>query len=101
MLESNSRYYPLEQATLEMPDGQGSSRPVRYLRRRFIPSSKGQTTLVEHTVSQSDRLDIVTARYLGDPTLFWQLCDANTVLRPEELEEINRVIEIKLTGVPR
>lgn len=98
MLEPNSRYYSVEEATLETPDGQGGKRPVRYLRRRFIPSPQGQTTLIEHRVTQGDRLDIITARYLGDPTLFWQLCDANTVLRPEELEQFPRTVAIKFTG---
>ena len=26
---------------------------------------------------QGERLDNVAAQYLGDPTLFWRLCDAN------------------------
>ncbi len=100
MLEPNSRYYNIEQATLEVPDGQGTTNPVRYLRRRFIPNTQNQPTLVEHTVGQGERLDIITARYLSEPTQYWQLCDANTVLRPEELEQLSRVIKIKLAGVP-
>jgi hypothetical protein len=30
-----------------------------------------------HTRVQGDRLDMLAARYLQDPTLFWKLCDAN------------------------
>jgi hypothetical protein len=30
-----------------------------------------------HTRVQGDRLDLLAARYLKDPTLFWKLCDAN------------------------
>jgi len=100
MLDPNSRYYNLEQGTLEVPDGHGATKPIRYLRRRFVPNSQHQTTLVQHTVTQGDRLDVITARYLGDPTLFWLICDANTVLRPEELEQSPRTLDIKLTGAP-
>jgi hypothetical protein len=30
-----------------------------------------------HRWVTGDRLDLLAARYLQDPTLFWQLCDAN------------------------
>ena len=70
---------------------------MRYLKRRFIPSPEGMTTLVEHKVAQGERLDNITARYLGDPTQFWRVADANNVLRPEELtEEIGTLIKIAL-----
>ena len=46
---------------------------------------------------QGDRLDNIAARYLGDPELFWRLCDANVALRPTELTEtIGRRILITL-----
>jgi nucleoid-associated protein YgaU len=46
---------------------------------------------------QGDRLDNLAARYLGDPEQFWKICDANNVLRPDELtEEIGRVVRIAL-----
>ena len=69
---------------------------VAYKRRRFIPTVEGQTTLLEHSVTQGERLDNITARYLGDPTQFWRVCDANLVLCPEELEEVGRRITIAL-----
>jgi hypothetical protein len=55
------------------------------------------TTLAEHTVTQGDRLDNLAARYVGDPEQFWRICDANDVLRPEDLtEEAGRAIRIGL-----
>jgi hypothetical protein len=54
---------------------------------------------VEHTVTQGERLDHLTARYLGDPTLFWRVCDANGALHPLELEELGRVVRIALPGL--
>ena len=78
----------------------GQAREVRYLKRRFIPDSQGMTTLVEHRVAQGERLDNITARYLGDPTQFWRLCDANQALRPEALtDEIGNVINIALPNI--
>lgn len=99
MFDTTSRYFNLETATISVPDDEDGTREIRYVRRRIIPSAAKQTTLVEHTVAQGERLDQITARYLGDPTQFWRVCDANNVLQPEELEEDGRVIKIALPGV--
>ena len=97
MFDPASRYYKLETATLDVVDSDGQQRSVRYLRRRFIPQSDDATTLVEHAVVQGDRLDNVTARYLGDPEQFWRVCDANTTMHPGELtEEVGTIIKISL-----
>ena len=96
MFEPTNRYYNIENAALTMADSDGTSRPITYKRRRFIPATEDTTTLVEHTVTQGERLDNITARYLGDPTQFWRVCDANKVLRPTELEEVGRAIKIAL-----
>src|SRR5687768_9973050 len=95
MFDRTSRYARVDTATLEVTGPNGATREVRYVRRRFIPPADDLPPLVEHTVVQGDRLDNITARYLGDPTQFWRVCDANTVLRPEELTEApGRVIRI-------
>ncbi len=99
MFEPPSRYYNIETATMYVRDSDGTSRQIRYMQRRFIPSTEDMTTLVEHTVTQGDRLDNITARYLGDPTQFWRVCDVNNVLRPSDLEEIGRLIKIALPHV--
>lgn len=99
MFDPSSRYYNLETATLTVSDTESRSREIRYVRRRFIPRSENATTLLEHTVTEGDRLDNITARYLGDPTQFWRICDANNVLRPEELEEIGRILKISLSAL--
>jgi hypothetical protein len=99
MFDTTSRYYGLETATITVPDGNGETREIRYVRRRIIPPAEESTTLVEHTVKQGERLDQITARYAGDPTQFWRVCDVNNVLVPEELEEAGRVIEIAATGI--
>jgi hypothetical protein len=99
MFDSTSRYYGIETSKITVPDGQGGTREIRYVRRRFIPSPEGLTTLVEHTVAQGERLDQITARYLGDPTQFWRVCDANNVQQPEELDETGRIVKIALPNI--
>jgi hypothetical protein len=93
----SSRYHGLETAVFEQPDG---TKAV-WVRRRFVPPPEQFATLTEHTVVQGDRLDNLTARYLGDPEQFWRVCDGNGVMRPEELESIGRRVRITLPeGIP-
>jgi hypothetical protein len=94
----NSRYHLIETATLETSDG----RTVRYLRRRFVPPPERFVPLQEHLVVEGDRLDNITARYLGDAEQFWRVCDANRAMRPDALtEEIGRRLRITLPeGIP-
>lgn len=99
MFDQTSRYFAIETATLTTKDREGEPYTIRYKRRRFIPSAENMTTIVEHTVTQGDRLDNITARYLGDPTQFWRVCDANEVMKPEDLEEIGMVIKIAMPGL--
>lgn len=89
----NSRYYSIKTSTYETSDG----RSYAYLLRRFVPPPERFSTLQEHVVLQRDRLDNITARYLGDPLQFWRICDANRAMRPEELtEEVGRRLRITL-----
>lgn len=94
----NSRYAGTPTARLELPDG----RSAVYLRRRLVPRPERFALLREHTVVQGDRLDLLAARHLGDPELFWRICDANGAMRPDELTEtIGRRLRITLPeGVP-
>lgn len=97
MFEPPSRYAEIETAVHETRGPDGEPRPLRYVRRRFIPPAGAGTTLLEHLVTGGDRLDNLTARYLGDPTEFWRVADANGAMRPEALtEEPGRRIRIAL-----
>jgi hypothetical protein len=95
---ANSRYHPVATKTLELPDG----RVLIYLARRFAPAPARLAPLLEHVVVEGDRLDNVTARYLGDPEQFWRVCDANAAMRPDELtESVGRSVRITLPeGIP-
>lgn len=68
-----SRYSGIGTAVLD-PDGE---RPVRYLRRRFVPHPERLPTLGHHVVVDRERPDHVAAAELGNPEQFWRLCDAN------------------------
>lgn len=93
-----SRYHGLETAKLERADGE----IVVYLRRRFVPPPERFALLQEHTVVQGDRADNLADKYLGDPEQFWRICDANGVLRLDELtERIGKRLRITLPeGIP-
>jgi hypothetical protein len=93
-----SRYSGVETATIETPDG----KVIIYLRRRFLPQPERFALLQEHVVLQGERLDNITARYLGDPEQFWRVCDANGAMRPDELTEtVGRRLRITLPeGIP-
>ena len=47
-----------------------------------------------HIASQSDRLDILAAAYLGDPHLYWRIADTNPSIPPERLVEPGGAIDI-------
>ncbi len=82
LFQANSRYHNVAIATLDTADG-----PVNYVKRRFVPQPERFQRLQSHTVQQGERLDNIAAQYLGDPTLFWRLCDANRALKPWVLTE--------------
>ena len=58
-----------------------------YVKRRFIPSPSAITVAVWHTVQALDRPDLLGAKYLGDPLLYWRIADANAVVDPNELTD--------------
>jgi hypothetical protein len=87
MFQPTSRYAGLATKTLAVMDSDGAPREVRYVERRFLPPAGAGQTLVEHIVVQGDRLDRITAKYIGDPTQFWRVADANEAMRPEELTD--------------
>ena len=91
MFEQRSRYYALDDVSLTTADG----RIIAYKRRRFLPDGEKMPLLVEVTVTEGDRLDLITARTLGDPEQFWRICDANNAMNPSDLTaETGRVLRV-------
>lgn len=80
---TDSRYYGFSTLPYASPDGV----TVSYLARRYVPQPGAQNfaTVAQHTVVHGDRLDLLAAKYLGDPLLYWLICDANGAIRPDAL----------------
>jgi hypothetical protein len=81
VFDFTSRYEAIETAVYVAPDG----REIPYKRRRFLPQGEELPLLVEVTVIQGDRPDLVSARTLGVPEAFWRVADANNAMDPFEL----------------
>lgn len=79
-----SRYRGVQLALHEQGPGEP---PAPYVRRRFIPQRRGIAVALEATVSAFDRPDLLAARTLGDPLLYWRIADANAVADPFELTD--------------
>ena len=89
----NSRYHDIEIVRRKLADGIQRA----WLARRLPPDPDSLSAIHEHQVADGDRLDNLAALLLGDPELFWQICDANRAMRPEALvEEIGRPLRITL-----
>jgi hypothetical protein len=92
-----SRYYG--NPTGSHVDAQGITHV--YVLRRFIPPASSFATLEMHVVVQGERYDTLAASYIGDPTQFWRLADANGVADPSDLETPGLSIRITLpAGIP-
>ncbi len=80
MFSHDSRYATVESAWWTDQDG----RTYEYKKRRHIPrplrdaAANGPVVVAK----PGDRPDIVAARALGDPQLFWHLCDLNGLIDP-------------------
>jgi nucleoid-associated protein YgaU len=97
---ADSRYCGFGVQQYTAPDGQ----VIAYLARRIVPQpgAPNFATINQYTVHQNDRLDLIAARYLGDPLMFWLICDANGAIAPHELvASPGRVLAITTPqGVP-
>jgi hypothetical protein len=94
----SSRYYGSAVEYFTRPDGV----QVAYLQRRIIPQPDIYTSLQSYVVVDGDRLDNLSSTHLGDPLLFWTICDANGATDPDELTaQVGRTIQIPLaSGIP-
>jgi hypothetical protein len=94
----NSRYYGT--ATLTIGTAKGDT--ITYVARRFIPGPEQYALRQYHVVQQGDRIDNIAVRYLGDPEQFWQICDANVAMRPNDLTDtVGARVRVTLpAGIP-
>lgn len=88
MFANDSRYYGLGTYTITLPDG-------RVVTATNLPLPNTSPLLGYHPKVVGDRLDLLAARYLNDPTWSWKLCDANNSPSPDAL------IARPLIGIPK
>ena len=95
---TSSRYYGSATLPYTLPDGT----PVVYLARRILPQASIYQARQSYVVVEGDRLDNLAAKFLGDPLLFWMICDANNATDPDALTaQVGRSIQIPLSsGIP-
>jgi hypothetical protein len=100
---TDSRYYGSGTLTYVTPTGQS----IAYLVRRIVPQpgAPNFATVAKHTVRQGDRLDLIAAKYLADPLIFWLICDANGAITPHDLVDtpgrtLNITTPLGVPGVP-
>jgi hypothetical protein len=78
---------------------QSNGTPVTYLARRIIPQPNIYSSVQNYVIVERDRLDNLAFRFLGDPLLFWMICDANGAVDPDELvSQVGRTILIPLAA---
>jgi hypothetical protein len=94
----SSRYYG---AGVEYYTGANGIQ-VAYLQRRIVPLASTYTSLKSYSVSDGDRLDNLAYTNLGDPILYWMICDANNAVDPDQLTaEPGVTLQIPLAaGIP-
>ena len=88
MFAPNSRYAGLATYTVTLPDG-------TVITATRLPRPNPLVLAGYHRRVVGDRLDLLAARYLKDPTLFWKLCDSNNAPVPDALNARD------LVGIPR
>jgi nucleoid-associated protein YgaU len=97
---TDSRYYGSSTLTYVTPAGE----TITYLARRIVPQpgAPNFATVAQYSVRQGDRLDLIAAKYLGDPLIFWLICDANGAIEPHDLVATpGKVLDITTPqGVP-
>lgn len=81
MFTDRSRYKDLPTRTRVTPDG----RQAVYVLPRVVPQPESYQLSTRQPVTDSDRLDALSYRHLGEPTAFWMIADANRATHPAEV----------------
>jgi nucleoid-associated protein YgaU len=99
MFTATSRYANSQVKKLTTDEGE----TIVYIERRILPPllfDSSLSNVQEMIVSVGDRLDNISFRFLGDPELYWRICDVNDSLFPLDLtNEPGRAIRIPIPGL--
>jgi len=99
MFDQTSRYYNLKNLVYKIKEKNGEARTITYKERRFLPKVEQMNIIQNVSVLPGERLDNFTYRTIGDPELFWHICDANEAMHPLEMtREPGRILNI---GIPK
>jgi hypothetical protein len=79
MFPPASRYAKADTFEARLPNGTVVTALV-------LPGPRSPLPIGYHPRAVGDRLDLIAAKYLNDPTGFWRLCDANDSLVAGALE---------------
>lgn len=87
MFFKGSRYKDLPEISATDAEGQAA----RSKTLRWIPDIPGT---FQHTVNQTDRLDLLAYKYYGDSKKWWLICDANPEFAlPTDLLNRNPIVQ--------
>ena len=89
MFASNSRY-------INVADGVHTDATGRRISYKLLRLTPDAPTLQTRFVVQEDRLDLLAFAFYRDPEQFWRICDANLALRPDDLLEVGRQVQVPL-----
>ena len=84
MFDSKSRYHHLK----DRVHVSSSGTTVMYKSRRLVALEHPLNSPFEVETRAGERPDLLAHRILGDPELYWRLCDANAVVEPNELTAV-------------
>ena len=88
MFLKSSRYYKQKLVETEVKKDDAVN-TVKAVKLRRLADEQGNPAVVKG----NDRLDIISQRQYGNPTMFWHIADANTDLQANNLvSEPGRVI---------
>ena len=96
MPDPTSRY----SASAKLEQVTRSGRRVLYLERRFLPPVDAIPAQLEVPVINSyvGRLDRIASEMLGDPRLYWRICDCCGDMNPFEVAEVeDRILKVSVS----
>lgn len=90
--DPQGRYANAEQRLLTGADG----REHAWLLPRLLPAPEAMTIIADLPLSPGERLNLFSARTLGDPRAWWRIADANRAMHPAELDTTGTRLKVPL-----
>ena len=95
MPDHNSRYAA---SSIRIHTDSGG-KVISYRSWRMLPPGRSLPAHLLVRTTSNDRPDLIATRAMGDPMLFWRICDANDAMHPLDLTaRIGRAVRIPKSG---